>query len=203
MTPWTDSDIQLYSSIFDIADSFVGKQVNEITFYLDYNAKNFTEQPNEYGKSLLNGLDLKINDQFYSIGNRFTEAGYGLAISKGWTSEFEYIEIGKRPTNYPSILIGQMIKSVDIYWMKVPFEGAIGYYPQEIEFTTENGFLLISSIEVNHSEVNTEFTNEILLVDNKDAGQQLKLGRYGVTDNGRECFKTFEELQQADKRNWC
>jgi hypothetical protein len=53
--------------------------------------------------------------------------------------------------------------------MKIPFEGATGYYPQEIEFTTENGFLVISSIEVNQGKVNTEFTNEILLIDNEDA----------------------------------
>lgn len=199
MMPWTDPDIILYPLLFNIANNLVGHQLNEIVFYLDYHDQNFTEQPNNYGKSLLNGFDIKVDDKFYSIGNRFTDRGYGLTISHGRTSELEYLKENKAPTTFPIALSKQIIKTVDIYWMKIPWDGAVGFYPQEIEITTENGFLLVSSIEVNEGEVNTEFTDEILLIDSESVARQLKLGRFGLSDKGRKHFRTFSELQQADE----
>jgi hypothetical protein len=161
---------------------------------------DFSEQPNHYGKSLFNGIDIKIGDKYYSVGNRFMEPQYGLTISKGQTSNFEIIE-NKKPVPFPSTLLGQLIKSIDFYWMKIPFNGAIGYYPQEIEIVTENNYLLISSIEVNNGEVNTECTEELLLIEDIEKVKRLRLGRFGF-DNGREYFKTFQELFEADRKNW-
>jgi hypothetical protein len=86
----------MYSSLFDTARRIVGQQINEVFFYLDSSDKDFTEQPSVYGKSLLNGFDLKVNDQFCSIGNRFTNEGYGLTITKGRTFELEFVEEDKK-----------------------------------------------------------------------------------------------------------
>jgi ribosome-associated toxin RatA of RatAB toxin-antitoxin module len=199
---WTDNDLKIYSSLFDISKGLVGQRIDKIQLYLNNEDTDYNEQPNNYGKSLLNGFDISINGEVYSIGNRFTEVSYGLTISAGKTSEIEFIEEDKKLITFPTTLTGQVIKNIEIYWMRIPIVGAVGYYPQEIQITTNNNFLLISSIEVNQGEINTEFTNETLLVDNLKIAQLLSLGQFGVLDNGREFFKTFEDLYEQDNKNW-
>jgi hypothetical protein len=198
MKSWSDGDIELYSSLFNIAGSLVGCQVKEVLLYLDSTDFQYSEQPNKYGKSLLNGFDLVVNDKFYAIGNRFTDSGYGLMISKGRTSDLEYIDEGKEPIVFPANIVSQVIMNVSIYWMKIPVEGATGYYPQEIEISTTKSYFLISSIEVNQGEVNTEFTNEILLIEDRDIARKLKLGEFGLLENDRKLLKTFEDLKRYE-----
>ena len=81
--------------------------------------------------------------------------------------------------------------------MKIPFEGENGYYPQEFELYTENGYLLISSIEINDGKVNTEFTDELLLIDQIETAKNLKLGKFGLKDNGRKHFENFEKMKNG------
>ena len=52
----------------------VGQTIKQIIFYLEETDKDFTEQPNEFGKSLLNGIDIKTSQESFSIGNRFTNS---------------------------------------------------------------------------------------------------------------------------------
>ena len=202
MTNWTEDNLKLYSTQFDNLNRLVGKRIDEIVFYLDPTDIDFSEQPNKYGKSLLNGFDMRVDNIHFSIGNRFTDRCYGLTINEGKTTDFEFIEDDKKPVTYDIKLIGQTIISVDIYWMNIPFEGSVGYYPQEIEIQTEDGYLLISSIEVTNGEVNSEFTDEILIIENQDTAKQLKLGGFGLNENGREKFETISILIQSDEKNY-
>ena len=199
MADLTSNDIKLYSQQFDNLNKLLGKPFDEIIFYLDETDKDFSEVQNAYGKSLLTGIDLKVGGNFYSIGCRFTDVHYGLTISEGRTSEFEFIEEDKSPVSFSSEIVGQTIKSVDIFWMKIPIEGATGYYPQEFLIRTDNNFFLISSIEINNGEVNTEFTNEILIIEKEETARQLKLGQFGIEGNGREHFSTVDELIADEK----
>lgn len=198
----TTDDTKLYSQQFDNLNRLVGKRIDEIVFYLDDIDKDFSEVENLYGKSLHTGIDIKVDNIYFSIGCRFTDIHYGLTISEGRTTEFEFIEEEKSPVTFDTKIIGQTIESVDIYWMKIPWDRAVGYYPQEFVIKTENDFFLISSIEINNGEVNTEFTNELLVIENEETAKQLQLGPYGLGDNGREWFKNFDELNEADKKNW-
>jgi len=186
-------DIKLYSQQFDNLNRLIGKRIDKIEFYLADTDKDFTEIQNKYGKSLLNGIGIQADNIHYSIGNTFTDLTYGLNIKVGQTSEFEFIEDDKKPISYPSKLIGQIITGVDIYWMKIPFEGAIGFYPQEITIRTNENIFLISSIEINNGEANTEFTDEILIIEDQLVAKQLQLGQFGL-DNGRLMFKNVDEL---------
>jgi len=86
--------------------------------------------------------------------------------------------------------------------MKIPWDGAVGYYPQEFVIKTESDFFLVSSIEINNGEVNTEFTDELLVIENEETTKQLQLGPYGLGDNGRKWFKNFDELHEEFKKNW-
>lgn len=198
----TKDDTKLYSQQFDNLNRLVGKSIDEIIFYLDDTYKDFSEIENSYGKSLHTGIDIKVDNIYFSIGCRFTDIHYGLTITKGRTREFESIEEEKSQVTFDTNIIGEIIKSVDIYWMKIPWEGAVGYYPQEFIIKAEKGFFLISSIEINNGEVNTEFTDELLIIENEETATQLQLGPYGLGDNGREWFKSFDELNDADKKNW-
>lgn len=202
MTDWKENDIELYSQQFNKLNKLVGQTIDQIVFYLKPTDKDLSEQPNMFGKSLFNGIDIKSGKTFYSIGCRFIESHYGLTISEGRTTEFEFLDEEKRPITFGTKVIGHTIKSVEIYWMKIPWNEAIGYYPQEFVIKTENDFLLLSSIEINSGEVNTEFTDELLVIESVDTAKQLQLGPYGLRDNGREWFKNFAELNEADKKNW-
>ena len=98
-------------------------------------------------------------------------------------------------------MVGQKIKQVNIYWMNIPFEDLNGLYPQEIEIITDKGFLLISSIEVNNGQVNTEFTNELLIIDNKETAKRLGLGQFGIVSNDRKKYKDLSELIETEIKN--
>ena len=200
MTDWTQDDIELYSQQFNNLNKLVGQTIGQIVFYLEPTDNVLSEQPNIYGKSFFNGIDIKAGITFYSVGCRFIDSHYGLTISEGRTTEFEFIEEKKSPVTFDSKIIGQIIKSVDIYWKKIPWDGAVGYYPQEFVIKTENDFLLLSSIEINNGEVNTEFTDELLVIESEETAKQLQLGPYGLGDNGRECFKTLDELIEQEKK---
>jgi hypothetical protein len=186
-------DIKLYSQQFDNLNRLIGKRIDKIEFYLNDTDTDFTEVENKYGKSLLSGIDIKVDSIYYSIGNRFTNIHYGLTIAPGKTTEFEFIEDEKKPLPYPSKLIGQIITSIDIYWMKIPFEGAIGFYPQEILIKSNANTFLLSSIEINNGEANTEFTDELLIIEDEHIAKQLELGHFGL-NNSRLFFNTVDEL---------
>jgi hypothetical protein len=192
----TNNDMILYSQQFENSNKLIGQEIKEIVFYLEPTDKNFTEQPNDYGKSLLNGIDLKTKKETYSIGNRYTNLGYGLSIDIGHTDKLEYFDELKEPNNYKAKIIGEIIKNINIYWMNIPFEGEVGLYPQEIEILTESGYLFLSSIEVNNGEINTEFTNELLVIDNIKIVERLKLGKFGMPDNKRMLFNNLKELKE-------
>ncbi len=187
------NDIELYSQQFDILKKLIGKRIDSIEFYLADTDKDFTEVENKYGKSLHTGIDIKVDNVFYSIGNRFTNVHYGLCITCGKTAELEYVEEEKKPVTYPSKLVGHSITSIDIYWMKIPFDGVIGFYPQEILIKSDKNMFLLSSIEINNGEANTEFTDEILIIENEEVAEKLQLGQYGLK-NERHLFKTIDEI---------
>ena len=202
MATLINSDKELYSQQFKNKDRLVGQTIKEIIFYLEETDKEFTEQPNEYGKSLLSGIDIKTNKEIFSIGNRYTNSGYGLSIDLGQTSDLEYFNEQKKPSSFDTNIVGQTILTVDIFWMKIPFEGAKGYYPQEIEIVADEGYLLISSIEINNGQINTEFTNELLIIDNKETVKQLKLGQFGVDDNERKYYRDLDTLIESEEKNY-
>ncbi len=196
----TTEDIKLYSQQFDNLNRLVGKRIDEIVFYLNETDKDFSEVENLYGKSLHSGIDINVDNIHFSIGCRFTDIHYGLTISEGRTPEFEFIEEEKSPVIFDTKIIGQTIKSVAIYWMKIPWDGAVGFYPQEFVIKTENEFLLLSSIEINNSEVNTEFTDELLIIESEEMAKQLKLGPYGLGDNDRKWFNNFDEFYEVIRK---
>ena len=196
-----NKDIELYSRQFENTNKLIGQTIREVDFYLEKKDRDFTEQPNEFGKSLLNGIDIKTDLETYSIGNRYTDSGYGLSIDVGETSSLEYFDDEKKTVSFTTEIVRGKIKSVEIYWMNIPFEGATGLYPQEIEIQTDNGFFLISSIEVNNGQVNTEFTNELLIIDNKETAKQLGLGQFGLADKDRKKYKDLNELIENEIKN--
>jgi len=185
---------ELYSRQFEVKNRLVEQTIRQIIFFLEPTNKDLTEQPNEFGKSLLNGIDIKTDTLTFSIGNRYISPGYGLSIDIGQTKELEYVEEEKNPTNFNTQIVGQTIKEINIYWMNIPFEGEKGIYPQEIELLTDNGYLLLSSIEINNGQVDIEFTNELLIIDKKEVANQLKLGRFGLADNNRKLYKDLNDL---------
>ncbi|MFN5786133.1 MAG: hypothetical protein ACK457_09180 [Flavobacteriia bacterium] len=198
----SENELELYNQQFHHLKNLVGKTIYEIVFYLEETDETQTEQPNKFGKSLLNGIDLKVGKVYYSIGCRFSDSHYGLSIAPGRTTEFEDIEEEKRPIKFASKLIGQEIKSVEIFWMKIPWVDEMGHYPQEFVIRTDNSFLLLSSIEINDGEVNTEFTDELLVVESEEIAKQLQLGPFGLGENGREYFKNFKEFKESTKKTW-
>jgi hypothetical protein len=201
MTKNINTDIELYSRQFETTNKLVGQTISEISFYLEDSDQDFTEQPNDFGKSLLNGIDIKVSGQTFSIGNRYTSSGYGLSIDLGQTDELEFFDVEKRAVTFDTSVVGQKIKRVDIYWMTIPFEGAGGIYPQEIEIITDTGFLLISSMEINIGQANMEFTNELLVIDKIETASQLKLGEFGLVDNDRMFYPSFADLMKNGKKN--
>lgn len=192
-----------YRRQFELSEELIGKTISEIVFYLEESDEEFTEQPNKYGKSLLHGIDIKTNEnQVYSIGNRFTNFGYGLRIDNERTDKIEYLQEERKQKNYKTKIAGERISQVEIYWMKIPFESEKGIYPQEIEILTENEYLLLSSIEVNNGEINTEFTNELLIIEEKEKAKELNLANYGKFKNGRFLFKDINQLIKKIKTDY-
>ncbi len=195
------NNIERYSQQFENTNKLVGQTISEIAFYLEKTDKDFTEQPNKFGKSLLNGIDIKIGNEAFSIGNRYTNSGYGLSIDPGQTDKFDFFDQEKHPVTFDTFVVGQEIKRIDIYWMKIPIEGTSGLYPQEIEIVTDNGFFLISSIEVTNGQVTTEFTDELLIIDNKETARKLKLGQFGLAANERKYYKDLNHLLDDEKES--
>lgn len=189
------TDIELMKNQFKMAKSLVGQKVAKINFYLESSDIEMTEQPNSFGKSLLNGIDIETQSNIFSIGNRYTNLGYGLSIAKGKTNEIENFQEVKNAVEFQTSIKGQIIEDLKIYWMEIPFKDEYGLYPQEIEIETKNGFLLISSIEVNNGEVNTEFTDEILVIDEKENAEVLGLGKFGVENNGRKLMSSIIDIK--------
>jgi hypothetical protein len=198
MKPETENDIEIYSRQFELSNQLIGQTIEEVHFYLETTDKDFTEQPNDYGKSLLNGIDLKTSDLTFSIGNRFTNLGYGLRIDIGKTSDLENFQDPKRPIAFKTEILMEKVTELNIYWMEISFENETVLYPQEIEILTNNGFFQLSSIEVNNGDVNTEFTDELLVIDRLEKAKELKLGQFGL-ENGRLTFKDINELKEKIK----
>ena len=195
--PWTTEEIDEYDRLFKTCQTFVGQTIEQVTFYLDEDDLNFNEQPNEYGKSLLNAIEIRISGQTYCLGNLFFGKSYnGLNILAGKTTDFEQIE-DKRPVVYPSEIVGRQITNTVIYWTKSNWENY--FVPQEIEFRTENSFLICSAIEVNNGEVNCPLTDEILLVENDFGLKKFQLGEYGIGTNERYVFGSLDELMENEK----
>lgn len=164
---------------------------------MDEDDLNFNEQPNEYGKSLLNAIELIISGQTYCLGNLFFRKNYnGLNILLGKTTNFENIE-DKQPIIYPSEIVGQQIIRTVIYWTKSLWGNY--FVPQEIEFRTQTHFLICSAIEVNGGEVNTPLTDELLVVENDLPLKKFHLGEFGLGKNDRYVFNDLEELMNNEK----
>jgi len=198
MKPVIDKDIELYTRQFELSNQLIGQTIEEVHFYLETTDKDFSEQPNDYGKSLLNGIDLKTSELTFSIGNRFTNLGYGLQMDIGKTPDLEYFQDPKRPIGFKTEILKEKVAELRIYWMEIQFENETGLYPQEIEILTDNGYFLISSIEVNNGNVNTEFTDELLVIDSLEKAKELKLGQFGL-ENGRLTFTDINELKEEIK----
>lgn len=194
----TENDIELYAKQFRLSNELLGTTIEEVIFYLEATDVDFTEQPNDYGHSLLNGIDIKTSKLTFSIGNRYTNLGYGLGIAIGSTAELEYFQEPKDPVKFDTKILNERIIEVNIYWMEIPFDNKMGLYPQEIELKTDNGYFLLSSIEVNNGEINTEFTDELLVIDNRETAKVLKLGQYGL-ENGRLTYTDLNELKEKRK----
>lgn len=195
--PWTLREINEYDRLFKTCQSFVGQNIEQIIFYLDDDDIDYNEQPNEYGKSLLNAIELKISGQTYCLGNLFFGENFnGLNILVGKTVHFENIG-EKKPVLYPSEIIGEQILTTVIYWTKSHWGNY--FVPQEIEFRTATHFLLCSAIEVNGGEINTPLTDELLVVENDSPLKKFQLGEYGIETNARHVFNSWEEMMRNEK----
>jgi len=194
--PWTTEETNEYDKLFRTCQTLVGQKIERVIFYLDEDDIDFNEQPNAYGKSLLNAIEIKISGQTYCLGNLFFGKNYnGLNILVGKTTDFENVE-DKKPVVYPSEIVGQQITNTAIYWTKSNW----GKYfvPQEIEFRTENSFLICSAIEVNNGEVNCPLTDEILIAENDLGLKKFQLGEYGIGTNERYVFDSLDELTKKE-----
>ncbi|MCX2476716.1 hypothetical protein OQZ33_20455 [Pedobacter sp. MC2016-05] len=194
--PWTTEETNEYDKLFRTCQTLVGQKIERVIFYLDEDDIDFNEQPNAYVKSLLNAIEIKISGQTYCLGNLFFGKNYnGLNILVGKTTDFENVE-DKKPVVYPSEIVGQQITNTAIYWTKSNW----GKYfvPQEIEFRTENSFLICSAIEVNNGEVNCPLTDEILIAENDLGLKKFQLGEYGIGTNERYVFDSLDELTKKE-----
>lgn len=194
--PWTTEETNEYDKLFKTCQTLVGQKIERVIFYLDEDDIDFNEHPNAYVKSLLNAIEIKISGQTYCLGNLFFGKNYnGLNILVGKATDFENVE-DKKPVIYPSQIVGQQITNTAIYWTKSNW----GKYfvPQEIEFRTENSFLICSAIEVNNGEVNCPLTDEILIVENDLGLKKFQLGEYGIGTNERYEFDSVDELTENE-----
>lgn len=195
--PTTTQKTNEYGRLFEICQGFIGQKIEQIIFYLDEADLNYTEQPNEYGKSLFNAIEIKILEQTYCLGNFFLDEKFnGLNIKRGRTIDYEFID-DKKPVDYPSEIIGKEIIKTVIYWTESHYGGY--FVPQEIEFKTETNLLLCSAIEINFGEVNSPLTDELLVVENSYCLVKFKLGEYGLLTNDRYVFSNVDELMAGEK----
>ena len=51
---------------------------------------------------------------------------------------------------------------------------------------------------MNNGDVNTEFTDELLVIDSLDKAKEIKLGQFGL-ENGRLTFRDINELKEKIK----
>lgn len=194
---WTEEEKAECQTLFNNVRNFIGKEIDEILFYLDVEDLDFNEQENAYGKSLLNGVELILNQEKYYLGNYFFSTHYnGLNLIKGNLTDFEFID-NKIPKHYSSKILKSKIIEAKIFWHKA-FVGNY-FVPIEIVFETQSDYILFSSIEVNFGKVNTELTDELLIIENKQNAQKLYLAEFGIKNNGRKCFKNIEEIKIAEK----
>ena len=195
-----NNNLKKYKAQFENSKLLSKNKIINILFYLESTDVDFTEQPNKFGKSLLNGIDIVTEFCTFSIGNRFVNSHLGLSIDIGKTSDLEtlyYDNEKKTPTSYLTCIIGNDIISVDIYWLPSAFSNKVEYYPQEIEIKTNNHYLLISSIEVTNGNVESEFANELLIIEDLNIAKELGLGQFGERKN----FKNLKELLQLEIKN--
>lgn len=184
---------EIYKEQFNFAKNIVGDKILAVEYYLEESDTNFTEQPNEFGHSLFNGINIITDNQTFTIYNGFNN-DHGLKMQKGRVSEFEFIEEEKIPTSIIWNILNERIIECNLYWMEIPWTNSTEFYPQEIEIITNKNKILISSIEINNGEVNTEFTSEILIIENSNIAENLKLGKFGIDTNGRFNFKKASEI---------
>lgn len=184
----------LYEQQLNLSQELVGKYISNVYYFLEEeDIERLSEQVNNFGDSLMNGIDLEIEDDIYSIGNGFSKEHYGLEIRKTKTSNVEFIDEVKKRVEVHWKIRGYKIKDVKIYWKKNPWCGTIGFYPQDIEIITSNGQILCSSLEINRGKADIEYTDELLVVHNSVNAQLLNLGKYGV-GKGRIYCADFSDL---------
>jgi hypothetical protein len=178
-----------YKNQLKLSQELIGKRISKVYYFLENeDIESLSEQKNNFGHSLLNGIDLEIDNKIYSIGNGFSKDDhYGLEIRKTKTSDFEFIEETKNPIEVHWEIKGYKIENVKIYWKKIPWQNSVGFYPQDIEIITSNGEVVFSSLEINKGEADIDFTDELLIIQNSTNAQILHLGKYGLEKEKRYC----------------
>ncbi len=185
-----------YGKQLDFARNLNGQEIQKVEYYLEKDETTFSEQPNKYGHSLLNGVNIHTKDYTFSIRNGFYDM-MGLSMNIGKTTEFEFIDEDKTATEISWNILNKPIVECVIYWSKIIINSFHGYYPQEIEIRTENESVIISSTEILHGELSDEFTNEMLVIQNQEYSKQLKLGKFGIDNKARE---VFDETKLMEKK---
>ncbi len=190
-------NLERHSEQFEIIKSLKGKVITKITLYLDPEDENYSEQPNPYGLSLFNGIDLEIGNEILSIGNRF-DGHNGLSINYGCTIDYEFIEDSKIPVSWDTTIIGEEILSANIYWARNPVIGVIDFYPQEIYFIGMSSILILSSSEINSEEISDGYTDELLVIDKIDIAKRISLCNFAKKKYERRfCFRNVEGLRRS------
>jgi hypothetical protein len=189
-----------YQEQFDFAKNLIGQKITKVEYYLEQSDSNFTEQPNKYGHSLLNGINISTDNLTFTLRNGFCE-NHGLKMQKGKISEHEFIEEQKSPRRVNWKILNEKIVECKIYWMKIPWHDSTGFYPQEIKLETDNNSVIISSVEILNGELDELFTDEILVVENQNSIKELSLGEYGIEDNGRIFFENAKQIAEKTGYN--
>lgn len=183
-----------YKNQFEFIKLLKGKKIEQIFYFLEEEDLNsFSEQKNEYGHSLLNGIEIIIDGITYFIGNGFDDQ-YGLEIKLGKIENHEWVESTKNRVSVNLNCIGKRIEDIYIYWKRNPWQGKIGFYPQEIEIKTKKRSSFFSSIEINNGKANVEFTDELLIVEKKLQSKELQLGGLGIKTRNLHLFKNHDEM---------
>ena len=182
-----------YQEQFDFAKNLIGQKITKVEYYLEQSDINYTEQPNKYGHSLLNGITISTDNMIFTMRNGFCE-NYGLKMEKGKVSEFEFIEEQKSPKAVNWNILNEKITECKIYWMKIPWHDSIGFYPQEIKLETDNNSVIISSVEILNGELDEVFTDEILVIESQNSIKELSLGEYGIEKYGRLFFENAKQI---------
>ena len=183
-----------YKNQLKLSQELVGKRISKVYYFLEIiDIESLSEQKNNFGHSLLNGIDLEIDNKIYSIGNGFSKNNrYGLEIRETKTSDFEFIEETKSSIEVHWKIKGHKIENVKIYWKKNPFKNSVGFYPQDIEIITSSGEIVLSSLEINKGEADIDFTDELLIIQNSENAKKLHLGEYGLKKGKTYCMNLSE-----------